>query len=79
MKRTSDYQWVWRFIAFAFVFGLALTLQFLDSMHVVFPSVFRLEESMFDRVLQESYLLIGLLVGAILIDLCIGRFSRTSR
>lgn len=76
MSLKSDYQWVWRFISITFVIGLALTLNFLDSMHVVFPSLFRMEESMYEQILGQFYLLIVLFAGAVLVDYLIGRFSR---
>ncbi len=78
MKSTSEWQWIWRFIAFSFIFGLVLTLNFLDSMHVVFPSVFKFEESVYQRVFEEPYLLVALFVGSVAVDMIIGRLSRSS-
>lgn len=72
MRFMSNAQCAWRLIAACFVIGLALTLQFLDSMHVVFPSAFRFEESIFESVAKEPYLLIGLFLGAVSIDFLIG-------
>ncbi len=79
MRFMSNAQCIWRFLAVSFLIGMVLTLNFLDSMHVVFPSAFRFEESVYDRVTAEPYLLIGLFGGAVLIDFLIGAVrSRTS-
>lgn len=72
MRFMSNAQCIWRFIAVSFLIGLYLSLNFLDSMHVVFPTDFRFEESIYDRVAGEPFLLIGMLGGALLIDCLIG-------
>ena len=77
MRLVSGAQWAFRIMVVLLLMMTAICLQALDLFAALYPQLFYQEESFLAQAFQPTIVVI-LFIGAMALDLCLGRIAKTS-